>query len=218
MKFGTDPSRETLVFASWDPFDGYHTNKKHWNTVTLDGSIPRDFVAGSIDHSCALVVAPPCLKAGGQGERRRHRPGMARRVMRTKPGARNPRTRGDAAPGSGRRRSGGPKGCERPSSDRSRRDTGDLPLAAKKPAAPATAGEGGAGGGSPSRDRGMGSLPDPPERTARRRARGTCGLMVRQSPWKTPVRDRGEANRPPGRPGLTGARPTARHRQVADPE
>lgn len=35
---------------------GYYMNKKHWNTVILDGSIPADEVAGMIDHSYNLVV------------------------------------------------------------------------------------------------------------------------------------------------------------------
>jgi predicted DNA-binding protein (MmcQ/YjbR family) len=34
---------------------GYHLNKRHWNTVTLDGSV--DDVAEWIDHSYELVVA-----------------------------------------------------------------------------------------------------------------------------------------------------------------
>ena len=36
---------------------GYHMNKKHWNTVTLDGSIPAELIAGWIDHSYDRVVA-----------------------------------------------------------------------------------------------------------------------------------------------------------------
>ncbi len=36
---------------------GYHMNKMHWNTVTLDGSIPEAEVWGMIDDSYALVVA-----------------------------------------------------------------------------------------------------------------------------------------------------------------
>lgn len=36
---------------------GYHMNKKHWNTVTLDGSIPESEVWGMIDDSYDLVVA-----------------------------------------------------------------------------------------------------------------------------------------------------------------
>jgi predicted DNA-binding protein (MmcQ/YjbR family) len=35
---------------------GYHMNKEHWNTVTLDGSLPDDEVLGMIDHSYELVV------------------------------------------------------------------------------------------------------------------------------------------------------------------
>ena len=36
---------------------GYHMNKRHWNTVTLDGSVPADEVQEMIDNSYALVVA-----------------------------------------------------------------------------------------------------------------------------------------------------------------
>jgi predicted DNA-binding protein (MmcQ/YjbR family) len=35
---------------------GYHMSKDHWNTVTLDGSIPEDAVLRMIDESYALVV------------------------------------------------------------------------------------------------------------------------------------------------------------------
>lgn len=36
---------------------GYHMNKKHWNTVVLDGSLPETLVRELIDHSYALVAA-----------------------------------------------------------------------------------------------------------------------------------------------------------------
>jgi predicted DNA-binding protein (MmcQ/YjbR family) len=36
---------------------GYHLNKRHWNTVTLDGSVPEDELLDLIDHSYELVVA-----------------------------------------------------------------------------------------------------------------------------------------------------------------
>jgi predicted DNA-binding protein (MmcQ/YjbR family) len=36
---------------------GYHLNKRHWNTVTLDGSVPDEEVLELIDHSYDLVVA-----------------------------------------------------------------------------------------------------------------------------------------------------------------
>jgi predicted DNA-binding protein (MmcQ/YjbR family) len=34
---------------------GYHMNKKHWNTVLLDGSIPDQEISSWIDHSYNLV-------------------------------------------------------------------------------------------------------------------------------------------------------------------
>ena len=43
-----------------DVFDcvipGYHMNKKHWNTIILDASIPDGEVKRMIDNSYALVV------------------------------------------------------------------------------------------------------------------------------------------------------------------
>ncbi len=35
---------------------GYHLNKRHWNTVTLDGSIPDAQLTEMIEHSYNLVV------------------------------------------------------------------------------------------------------------------------------------------------------------------
>lgn len=35
---------------------GYHMNKKHWNTVVLDGVIPQAEIRKMIDHSYDLVV------------------------------------------------------------------------------------------------------------------------------------------------------------------
>lgn len=34
---------------------GYHMNKKHWNTVLLDGSVPDKEIFSWIDHSYDLV-------------------------------------------------------------------------------------------------------------------------------------------------------------------
>jgi predicted DNA-binding protein (MmcQ/YjbR family) len=36
---------------------GYHMNKKHWNTVVLDGVIPDGEIRKMIDHSYELVAA-----------------------------------------------------------------------------------------------------------------------------------------------------------------
>ena len=35
---------------------GYHLNKKHWNTIVLDGTVPDDEIVELIEHSYALVV------------------------------------------------------------------------------------------------------------------------------------------------------------------
>lgn len=42
------------LFSSVLP--GYHMNKRHWNTVLLDGSIPDGEIERQIDASFALVV------------------------------------------------------------------------------------------------------------------------------------------------------------------
>jgi predicted DNA-binding protein (MmcQ/YjbR family) len=36
---------------------GYHLNKRHWNTVKLDDSVPDEEVLELVDHSYELVVA-----------------------------------------------------------------------------------------------------------------------------------------------------------------
>lgn len=35
---------------------GYHQNKKHWNTIVLDGTVPDEEIAELIEHSYVLVV------------------------------------------------------------------------------------------------------------------------------------------------------------------
>ena len=42
------------MYAAVQP--GYHMNKRHWNTVTVDGSIPEDEFWAMIDHSYDRVV------------------------------------------------------------------------------------------------------------------------------------------------------------------
>lgn len=43
------------IFAAVKP--GYHMNKKHWNTIVLDGSIPTGQIELMIDQSYDLVVS-----------------------------------------------------------------------------------------------------------------------------------------------------------------
>lgn len=42
------------IFPAVTP--GYHMNKKHWNTVLLDGSVPEGEIERMIDNSYRLVV------------------------------------------------------------------------------------------------------------------------------------------------------------------
>lgn len=35
---------------------GFHMNKKHWNTIEFEGSLPDTFLCELIDHSYDLVV------------------------------------------------------------------------------------------------------------------------------------------------------------------
>jgi predicted DNA-binding protein (MmcQ/YjbR family) len=53
-----DPERSVVLredHAAITP--GYHMNKRHWNTVVLDNSLPSKLVKELIDHSYDLVVA-----------------------------------------------------------------------------------------------------------------------------------------------------------------
>lgn len=57
MNLKCDPEQAlTLRFFFEGVKPGYHMNKKHWNTVTLDGSVPDYDVQRMIDHSYGLVV------------------------------------------------------------------------------------------------------------------------------------------------------------------
>ncbi len=51
-----DPFR-SITLRSQHPqiMPGYHMNKKHWNTVLVDGALPDEVVYELIDHSYELV-------------------------------------------------------------------------------------------------------------------------------------------------------------------
>ena len=52
-----DPDRAVELRERYDSVQpGYHMNKKHWNTVILDGKIPTKEVLAMIDHSYELVL------------------------------------------------------------------------------------------------------------------------------------------------------------------
>ena len=52
-----DPERAVELRERYDGIQpGYHMNKKHWNTVLMDGTIPDVLTKELIDHSYELVV------------------------------------------------------------------------------------------------------------------------------------------------------------------
>jgi predicted DNA-binding protein (MmcQ/YjbR family) len=54
----TDPEKAIELRERYDSVTpGYHMNKKHWNTVQMDGSIPDREFRKWIDDSYHLVVA-----------------------------------------------------------------------------------------------------------------------------------------------------------------
>ncbi len=36
---------------------GYHLNKRHWNTVTVDGSLPDEMIRDMVEDSYDLIVS-----------------------------------------------------------------------------------------------------------------------------------------------------------------
>ena len=53
-----DPDRAVLLRAEHASIlPGYHMNKKHWNTVVLDGSLADQLVVDLVAHSWERVVA-----------------------------------------------------------------------------------------------------------------------------------------------------------------
>ena len=48
---------EALRGAHAAVLPGYHLNKRHWNTVILDGSLPDEVIRDMIEDSYDLVVA-----------------------------------------------------------------------------------------------------------------------------------------------------------------
>ncbi|GAA5315828.1 MAG: MmcQ/YjbR family DNA-binding protein [Candidatus Pelagadaptatus aseana] len=57
MNLKCDPEQALTLRFFFDAVKpGYHMNKKHWNTVMLDGSVPEYDLRQMIDHSYALVV------------------------------------------------------------------------------------------------------------------------------------------------------------------
>ncbi len=51
------PLAEELRAAHPAITPGYHLNKRHWNTVVIDGSVPEGMIADMVEDSYDLVVS-----------------------------------------------------------------------------------------------------------------------------------------------------------------
>jgi predicted DNA-binding protein (MmcQ/YjbR family) len=52
-----DPAEADFFRSMYEAIKpGYYMNKNHWNTITLDGSVPEELLIKMINSSYALVV------------------------------------------------------------------------------------------------------------------------------------------------------------------
>lgn len=59
-----DPERAVTLRDQHDAIlPGYHMNKRHWNTILFDGSLPESLIADLAQHSYDLVFASLTKKA-----------------------------------------------------------------------------------------------------------------------------------------------------------
>jgi predicted DNA-binding protein (MmcQ/YjbR family) len=61
-----DPERAVELREMYPAIEAaFHMNKRHWNTMTADGSLRDSFIRELIDHSYDLVVAglPKAMRA-----------------------------------------------------------------------------------------------------------------------------------------------------------
>ena len=59
MSLKCEPDLAEQLRAAWPDAiaPGYHLNKRHWNTVTLDGSLADAMVRDMVEDSYDLIVA-----------------------------------------------------------------------------------------------------------------------------------------------------------------
>ena len=52
-----DPERAIALREEFDDIiAGWHMSKTHWNTVTIEGNLPNNFIKELIDHSYELII------------------------------------------------------------------------------------------------------------------------------------------------------------------
>lgn len=54
-----DPERALELREKYPDYilPGYHMNKKHWNTIIVEGNVPEKLLYELIDHSYNIIVA-----------------------------------------------------------------------------------------------------------------------------------------------------------------
>jgi predicted DNA-binding protein (MmcQ/YjbR family) len=63
-----DPERSLELRDQYQAIKpGWHMNKKHWNTLVLDGSVPPKLIRELVHHSYDLVVASLPAKSRPKG-------------------------------------------------------------------------------------------------------------------------------------------------------
>ena len=59
-----DPERALELRAEYDAINpGYHMSKVHWNTISVNGDVPRKLLLELIEHSYELVLKSLTKKA-----------------------------------------------------------------------------------------------------------------------------------------------------------
>jgi len=68
-----DPQRAIELREKYEAVQsGYHMNKQHWNTVTVDGSISDRLLRELIDHSYELVIGKSKPAKAKSSTRKKH--------------------------------------------------------------------------------------------------------------------------------------------------
>lgn len=68
MNLKCDPERAVELRERHEEVQpGYHMNKRHWNTVRIDGALKTKEIRDMIDHSYELVVASLPKKVKDKG-------------------------------------------------------------------------------------------------------------------------------------------------------
>lgn len=67
-----DPERSAMLRLTFSAITGgYHLNKDHWNSIKLDGTVPRDLIAQLIDHAHDVITSSAARKRRPTARRRR---------------------------------------------------------------------------------------------------------------------------------------------------